>query len=101
MRIKNHTRDAVLELERQRDADYGNSEEYSVCDNGCASSVIFDVYGKSRCSDCIIEEVRTAFFELLPAEESGNVATDILNDIFSDFSDSEILTYIENRFEKL
>lgn len=101
MRLNSYTRDALTELERQRDTDYGNTEDCPLCDNGCSDSTVFDVYGRTLCPDCIIEEVRTCLTELLPPEDSGEPSGDILNDIFSDFSDSEILTYIENRFEKL
>ncbi len=100
MRLKNYTKEAVLELERQRDA-CCNTDEYALCDNGCSGNVVFEVYGNTLCPDCIIEDVRNTLAELLPPEDSGDAAADILNDIFSDFSDTEILTYIENRFEKL
>ena len=54
------------------------------------------------CEDCLIDEVRSEFEKLLRSEdENDNFSVDIIKDIISDFSDSEILTYIENRYDKI
>lgn len=102
MSYKNYTAEAVWALEQQHNADYNEyADENRVCDNGCAGDALFDIYGKILCPDCLIEEVRNLFDELNDADNSQNAAAEILNDIFADFSDAEILTYIENRFEKI
>lgn len=102
MRYKNYTTEALYELERQRTADYGNSEEErTCCDNGCTNDVLYTVGDRILCEECLIDEVRSEFERLFFSDdETDNFSTEIIKDIISDFSDSEILAYIENRYEK-
>ncbi len=103
MRYKNYTNEAIYELERQRTMNYGIcDDEGRCCENGCGNNTLYDVGGRTLCEDCLIDEVRSEFEKLLRSEdENDNFSVDIIKDIISDFSDSEILTYIENRYDKI
>lgn len=103
MRYKNYSNEALYELERQRTSDYGNfdTEGQRLCENGCSSGVLYRVGESLFCEDCLIDEVRGEFERLAESEEeNGAPSAELIKDIISDFSDSEILTYIENRYEK-
>ncbi len=100
MVYKNYTNEAMYELERQRTMNYGNINEESLCENGCQSSILYNVEGRILCQDCLIEEVRDTLEQII-LNEDESVCAKIIQDIFSDFSDSEILTYIENRYDKI
>lgn len=102
MQYKNYSNDALYELERQRTMDYSNAYEYGlVCENGCSNNVLYNADGRILCEECLIDEVRKTFMQLLDSEDDENISFAIIRDIVSDFSDSEILTYIENRYEKV
>lgn len=102
MQYKNYTDDALYELERQRTMDYANAyDDELVCENGCSNRVLYNAEGRILCEDCLIDEVRKTFMQLLDSEDEENISFSIIRDIVSDFSDSEILTYIENRYEKV
>lgn len=102
MRFKNYTHDAIRELEHQRMEGFSDQQgQDSFCDNGCSGTVLFDIGDRVLCEDCLIEEVRETLSELICPEETDSAACKVIQDIVSDFSDSEILTYIENRYEKL
>ena len=72
-----------------------------VCENGCAGSPIYNAEGRILCEDCLIEEVRKTFTSMLLSEDDEDFSCKIIKDIIDDFSDSEILTYIECRYEKV
>lgn len=102
MRYKNYTDEAVYELERQRTMNYGNDfTNTPCCENGCFSSVLYNADGHIICEECLIENVRNTFMDMLNAEENAGFAAQVIKDIIYDFSDSEILTYIENRYDKI
>ena len=103
MRYKNYTNEAIYELENQRIGDYNNVEDNETyCENGCFNSVIYNVDNRFLCQDCLIEEIRDTFNNILASEDDeNNFTSEIIKDIISDFSDSEILTYIENRYDKI
>ena len=100
MRYKNYTNDAIYELENQRIGNYDDTNSFS-CENGCYNNTLYRVNGQILCEDCLIEEVRNSFTSVFSAEDDENsFSNEIIKDIISDFSDSEILTYIENRYDK-
>lgn len=101
MRYKNYTNDAIYELERQRlNSDSESDPDFS-CENGCTGLPIYNADGRILCEDCLIEEVRNTFTNMLLSEDDDDFSCKIIRDIIEDFSDSEILTYIENRYEKV
>lgn len=101
MRYKNYTNDAIYELENQRIGDY-NDAPTLYCQNGCYNNTLYKVNGQILCEDCLIEDVRNAFTSIFSSEDDeNNFSNEIIKDIISDFSDSEILTYIENRYDKV
>ena len=99
MRYKNYTTDAIYELENQRIGEYDASNSLS-CQNGCYNNTLYKVNDQIFCEDCLIEEVRNAF-DTVFSSDGDNISNEIIKDIISDFSDSEILTYIENRYDKV
>ncbi len=100
MRYKNYTNDAIYELERQRTMEDEYDPNFS-CENGCVGSPLYNAEGRILCEDCLIEEVRTTFTSMLLSEDDDDFSCKIIKDIIEDFSDAEILTYIENRYEKV
>ena len=101
MRYKNYTNDAIFELERQRTLSDDERNPDYVCENGCTNSPLYNRDGRIFCEDCLIEEVRNTFTSMLLSEDDEDFACKIIRDIIDDFSDSEILTYIESRYEKV
>ena len=102
MRYKNYTNEAIYELEKQRTMNYGYGEKDDLhCENGCSGSVLYNTDGHIICEECLIEDVRNTFMNMLNTEDDSNFASQIIKDIISDFSDSELLTYIENRYDKI
>lgn len=102
MRYKNYTNDAIYALENQRIGEYNDVEkDEHTCENGCFNGTLYNIDNHILCQDCLIEEVRNAFFNILNSEEENSFSSEIVKDIISDFSDSEILTYIENRYDKI
>ena len=101
MRYKNYTDEAIYELENQRIGEYDDTNDTS-CKNGCYNNTLYMVDNQILCQDCLIEEVRNAFDTVFSSEDDENsFSNEIIKDIISDFSDSEILTYIENRYDKI
>lgn len=102
MRYKNYTNEAICELERQRLMDCDDSNADINCDNGCCNNILYNVNGRILCEECLIEEIRNEFEKIFSSEDDEeNITSEIIKDIISDFSDSEILTYIENRYDKI
>ena len=102
MIYKNYTDEAIMELEYQRTGEYGANEAgENSCDSGCLCDVLYRTEDGVLCEDCLIEDVRSELSDLDEKWEKETPAKKIIRDIFSDFSDSEILTYIENRYEKI
>ena len=101
MRYKNYTNEAIYELERQRIMEDDTYDPDSVCENGCSGTPIYNAEGRLLCQDCLIEEVRNTFTSMLLSEDDEDFPCKIIKDIIDDFSDSEILTYIECRYEKV
>ena len=101
MRYKNYTNEALYELENQRIGEYDDTNFLS-CQNGCHNTTLYNVDGQILCEDCLIEEIRNAFTTIFSSDDDeNNFSNEIIKDIISDFSDSEILTYIENRYDKV
>ena len=103
MRFKNYTNEAIYELEHQRTGNYGNlyEESETVCENGCINNTLYMIDKRVLCEECLIEEVRNCLIEALEKEDELTLGIQIAKDIVSDFSDSEILAYIENRYDKI
>ena len=100
MRYKNYTNDAIYELERQRTMEDEFDPDFS-CENGCSGKPLYSAEGRILCEDCLIEEVRNTFTSMLLSEDDEDFSCKIIKDIIEDFSDAEILTYIEKRYEKV
>lgn len=101
MRYKNYTNEAIYELERQRIMEDDSKDPEYECENGCTGAPIYNAEGRLLCEDCLIEEVRKTFTSMLLSEDDDDFPCKIIKDIIDDFSDSEILTYIECRYEKV
>ena len=107
MTFKNYTSQAIFELERQRTDNYGmDYEDYNQkneCEE-CKTPTKQRYNGNSHiyCTDCILEHLRQAFFDVSQTIDDNFIASgEILEDIISDFSDSELLCYVDNRYEKI
>lgn len=106
MRYNNYTNDAIYELERQRTYNYGDGffddENSPVCDKcGCCDKTIFITDSHRLCEDCICDTLRDSFEELEPSQTRFGIdASRIFKNITEDFSDSELLSYVENIYEK-
>ena len=107
MLYKNYTNDAVSELERQRTGNYGSDlfeedSDIKCCECKNSASSLFKINSKYYCSDCICELLREIFSDMADECDSYDIgAKDILKDIISDFSDNELLYYVENRYETI
>lgn len=101
MRYKNYTTEAIYELENQRTMNYNDTDNDITCDNGCFGKELYSVNGQILCQDCLIDEIRDTFDKILACEDDDSFSAEIIKDIISDFSDTEILTYLENRYDKI
>lgn len=103
MYYKNYTQDAVLELERQRtmpyEASYNNQSEH-YCRECGSSSKLHKINSHYLCEDCICNSLREVYAGI---EENMTVlsidALEVLKNIISDFSDNELIYYVENLYE--
>ncbi len=107
MIYQNTTEDAVMALERHRTQNYGNeylnSTEDEVCDI-CQrpSDVVFKIRNHNLCKNCVCDSLRELYARIeLNMTENEIEAEEILKDIIDDFSDSELLCYVEARYEKI
>lgn len=106
MRYNNYTNDAIYELERQRTYNYAdgfyNEEESAVCDKcGTGNKTIFITDSHRLCEDCICDTLRDSFEEFSSQLPSFGIDVErIFKNITEDFSDSELLSYVENIYEK-
>ena len=107
MYYKNYTQDAVSELERQRTQTYDTyrfTEHFDKCCEECGSSSkkLHKINSRLFCEDCICDSLREVYASI---DQNMTVlsmdALEILKDILSDFSDSELLCYVENRDEEV
>lgn len=106
MIYKNYTDEAIYELERQRTLNFYDDYEYS--NQGCecsecrrAHGVFFEINSNTYCSDCICEMLREEYENITKLLPDDRVTSgEILEDIIADFSDSELLCYVENRYKK-
>lgn len=107
MQYKNYTQEAIYELERQRTGNYGIDYEQKRSDLECelcraGDNNLYEVNSHIYCGECICDMLREMFSsaaEMMTNE--GIDATTILTDIICDFSDNEILCYVENLYERL
>ena len=106
MRYNNYTDDAIYELERQRTYNYGEgfsiSEDEVSCDKcGTKNKTIFITDSHRLCEDCICDALRESFEDFSPiASPFGVDIEKIFKNITEDFSDTELLSYVENIYEK-
>lgn len=108
MYYKNYTEDAVLELERQRTQTYEDTYQFSkqsnLCCEECGSSLkkLHNINSHTFCEDCICDSLREVYDSIEQNMTVLNIdALEILKDILSDFSDNELLCYVENRYEEV
>ena len=107
MIYKNYTDKAILEMEKQRTGDYGSCLEENfndfLCDECRTGDVmLFEVGSKILCSECICDRLREEFHNCINSyENETEFANEILDDIISDFSDNELIMYIENKYNKI
>ncbi len=108
MYYKNYSPEAVLELERQRIQAYEDTYQFNnsndQCCEECGSSLkkLYDVNSHLLCGDCICDSLREVYASINQNMTVFNIdALDILKDIISDFSDNELLCYVENRYDKV
>ena len=107
MYYENFTESAVLELERQRTQAYKdiyqiNKNDDKCCEE-CGSSLkkMYNVASHLLCEDCICDSLREVYATIEQNITILNIdAIGILKDIISDFSDSELLCYVENRYDE-
>ncbi|MDY3929253.1 MAG: hypothetical protein SOZ34_07830 [Clostridia bacterium] len=105
MLYKNYTAAALSELERQRTDDYSydlsdDDGDFVCCECKSHSNTLFNINSEYYCPDCICELLRDAYSGIAISQDNIGAA-DILKDIVSDFSDNELLCYVENRYEKI
>lgn len=103
----NYTNDAIYELERQRThnfgADYESQPVAPICEEcGNDNKIIFKINSHYICEDCVCNLLRDAFDELAPTSSPISLNAEmILKNIIEDFSDSELLSYVEDVYEKI
>ena len=108
MYYKNHSQEAVLELERQRIQAYEDTYQMKnyndeFCEE-CGSSLknLYNINSHLLCGDCICDSLREVYASINQNMTVLNIdALDILKDIISDFSDNELLCYVENRYDEV
>ena len=107
MYYKNYSQEAVLELERQRtqayEETYQTNNSNDECCEECGSSLkkLYNINSHLLCGDCICDSLREVYASINENMTVLNIdALDILKDIISDFSDNELLCYVENRYEE-
>lgn len=103
MYYKNYTEDAVLELERQRTSPYEtsyNNQGELYCKECGSYSKLHKINSQYLCEECICNSLREVY-----AGIEGNMtvysidASEVLKNIISDFSDNELIYYVENLYE--
>ena len=108
MYYKNNSQKAILELERQRTGNYGMDDGYDdyhsvVCDE-CekGGEILFDVNSHIICAGCICDILREEFALVSELMKNTDIdCTTIFNEIISDFSDNELLCYVESIYQKV
>ena len=61
-----------------------------------------ELFNTILCGDCICDSLREVYASINQNITVLNIdALDILKDIISDFSDNELLCYVENRYDKV
>lgn len=107
MSYLNYTNDAIYELERQRTnnygADYEAEDNILFCDEcGSRGKNLFLINSRKVCEDCVCNIIRDAFEEIEPPSAKYDIdAAQIFKNIIEDFTDNEILCYVEDIYEKL
>lgn len=106
MHYKNYTQEAIYELERQRTGNYGMDYEYEHSEVECElckteENNLYEVNSHIYCGECICDMLRELFYSAAQGLKNEEIdAFSVLNDIISDFSDNEILCYVENIYER-
>ena len=99
MRLKNDTRQAVQELERQRlGLVYESAGDYR-CENGCVDSVLFFAEGRILCEKCLLAHLRktlaAALEQMRSSWDEEAEVFDLLADLLEDSSDEMLLGYAQ------
>lgn len=107
MSYLNYTNDAIYELERQRTCNYGADfeaeEGVQTCEEcGTGGKSLFLINSHKVCEDCVCNVIRDAFEDFEPSPAKYDIdAGEIFKNIIEDFTDSEILCYVEELYERL
>lgn len=107
MIYKNYTDEAIFELERQRTMNYyddcdDNSSECECAECKTVRGTFYEINSVTYCSDCVCELLREGYETILSEFPDDRVTSGkILEDIIADFSDSELLCYVENKYKKI
>gem|GEM_PF-6644074 len=107
MSYLNYTNDAIYELERQRTCNYGADfeaeEELQTCEEcGTGGKSLFLINSHKVCEDCVCNIIRDALEDFEPFSAKYDIdAGEIFKNIIEDFTDSEILCYVEDIYERL
>lgn len=107
MIYNNYTNDEIYELERQRTFNYGADYERNEFSPSCEkcgndSKTIFNINSHHVCEDCICNALRDTFEDFEPSYLPFNIdARTIFKNITDDFSDNELISYVENLYEKI
>ncbi len=107
MLYENYSQKAIYELERQRTGNYGYDIEEYEPEFECKeckthTGMFFEINSEYYCADCVCDYLREQFSKF--SHLSGNEMLDsgeILNEIISDFSDNELLSYIESKYQRI
>ena len=104
MSYYNYTNDAIYELEKQRTMNYGSENDYpqqcELC--GRDDKSVFVVNSHHICEDCACNELRDTFEDIEPSSTpSGIDSAEIFKHIIEDFTDNELLSYIEDIYTRL
>lgn len=107
MYYKNYTEDAVCELERQRTQVNENLYNFDTQDDeyceecGSSSKKLHNINSHLLCEDCICCSLRELYAGIEQDMTILNMnALEILKNIISDFSDNELMYYVENVYEE-
>lgn len=108
MYYNNDTHQAILELERQRTGNYAMDYDDDCiykkeCDE-CSKhgEYLFNVNSHVICSECICEILREEFSKVVENFQNDTVdCSTIFSEIISDFSDNELLCYVESIYPKV
>ena len=99
----NYSQNSILEMEKHKTDNYGfdMSEPAVFCDEcRISDGDFYEFNSEILCSDCMCDLVREKI-ATVKYEDEDSQFHELICDIMSDFSDNELLYYIENIFKKI